>query len=167
MSKRFITRGLISLMLLGAIALAACTNTNAAGTSATGRIKATWITATQTTDGVSVPVSEIQKDTIVHFYLDSPSGKMPFMAYVFGGKTYVRANICPPCRSYNFSIENGILVCDTCGSRFKADTGDGVSGPCVNYPKASVVYEVTNGNVVLKTDALKTAYQNTLSPGLP
>jgi len=133
----------------------------------TGRVKATWLTAAQTADEVSIPVSMIEKEIMVHFTLDAAGGKMPYMAYVFEGKTYVRADICPPCRSYNFSIEKDILICDTCGSRFKAINGEGISGACVNYPKAAVVFEVRDGNVVMKADALKAAYQDTLKPGLP
>lgn len=198
MSKRFTTRALLSLILLGTVALAACSNASASTpptspvkTTApaapvnpaaspapskpadapqkalTGRVKATWLTAAQTADEVSIPVSTIEKEIMIHFTLDATGGKMPYMAYVYEGKTYVRADICPPCRSYNFSIEKDILICDTCGSRFKAVTGDGVSGACVNYPKAAVPYEIKDGNAVLKADALKTAYQNTLSPGLP
>lgn len=188
MSKRFITRGLLSVILLGTVALAACSNASAANTvggkpvtpSGSGsinalvqakdpntKIKATWITPVVEGDAVSFPVSELGKNIIIHFAYDAGSGKMPFMAYVFGGKNYVRADICPPCRSYNFSIEKDILICDTCGSRFKADTGEGISGACVNYPKAAVAYEVKDGNVLVKAAALKTAYQDTLTPGLP
>jgi nitrite reductase/ring-hydroxylating ferredoxin subunit len=112
-------------------------------------------------------VSTIEKEIMVHFTLDATGGKMPYMAYVFEGKTYVRADICPPCRSYTFSIEKDILICDTCGSRFKAGTGESVSGACVNYPKAAVAFEVKDGSIVMKADALKAAYQDTLKPGLP
>jgi nitrite reductase/ring-hydroxylating ferredoxin subunit len=194
--RRYITRCLISLMLLGMVALAACSDVNASekpgnvspsitaspvnsGSPAAPqpvntapkdpnrRIKATWITPVVEGDTVALPVSELEKDIIIHFAFDAGSGKMPFMAYLFEGKTFVRADICPPCRSYNFSVEKDVLICDTCGTRFKTATGDGISGACVNYPKAAVAYEVKDKNVVLKTDALKTAYQNTLNPGLP
>ena len=186
------------MILLGTVALAACSNA-AASTPPTnpvktitpaapvnpaaspapskpadtpskalnGRVKATWLSAAQTADEVTIPVSTIEKEIMVHFTLDATGGKMPYMAYVFEGKTYVRADICPPCRSYNFSIEKDILICDTCGTRFTVVTGEGVSGACVNYPKAAVAFEIRDGNVVLKADALKTAYHNTLNPGLP
>jgi len=89
------------------------------------------------------------------------------MAYELGGKLYVRANACPPCWSVGFSLQRDILVCDTCRTTFKAKTGDGIEGACVDFPKASVPYEITDGNIVMGGDDLLAAYQNTLNPGWP
>lgn len=132
------------------------------------RIKATWITPVTVIkeNTVILPTSSLEEDTLVHFFVSTSLGKMPFMAYIFEGKTYVRADICVPCKSYDFSLQQDVLICDSCGSRFNAETGEGVSGACVNYAKAEVSYEKKDGNVLLKWDALKTAYQSTLSPGL-
>lgn len=194
MSGKYLTRIIVSLVLTGLVVLTACSNASAANAPAStvqnvpsgntsgntgtvaapnpvvpknpsGRIKATWITVSVAGDSVTIPVSELSKNIIIHFTADSPQGKMPFMAYLFEGKTYVRADICPPCRSYNFSLEKDILICDTCGSRFKAATGEGVSGACVNYPKASVAWVNSGDNIVVKTDDLKAAYLETLKPG--
>jgi nitrite reductase/ring-hydroxylating ferredoxin subunit len=92
---------------------------------------------------------------------------MNFMAYVWDGEISVRANVCPPCRSIGFSLERDILVCDTCMTTFEAKTGGGIEGACVDFPKASVPYEVTDGNAVMKGTDLIAAYQDTTEPGLP
>ena len=131
------------------------------------RIKATWIEPGKEGDYLTISVSELNKDTIIHFALDTPDGAMPFMAYVFEGNTYVRANICVPCRSYNFSLQGNILICDTCGTQFSAKTGEGVGGPCVKYPKAAVNWETKGENIIVKNGDLTAAFFNTLSPGLP
>jgi len=89
------------------------------------------------------------------------------MAYILDGKIYARANVCPPCRSVGFSLSGDILVCNSCSTKFKATTGEGVSGACVKYPKASVSYTISDGNVVMNKADLVTAYQNTLNPGWP
>jgi hypothetical protein len=34
-------------------------------------------------------------------------------------------------------LNKDVLVCDRCGTRFKAKSGDGIDGACVDYPKAS------------------------------
>jgi len=136
--------------------------------SAQAAVKPTWISAQISGKTVTVPVSEIQKDTIVHFRLPFPSGgSETFMAYVYNGKTYARADVCPPCRSTSFSLAGSTLVCDTCGTVFDAATGDGKSGACVNFPKADVPFQVENGNLVMNADEMNTAYQNTLAPGRP
>jgi hypothetical protein len=50
---------------------------------------------------------------------------------------------------------------------FRASTGEGIGGACVNYPKAAVAYSISNGSIVMRSADLVEAYQNTLQPGLP
>jgi nitrite reductase/ring-hydroxylating ferredoxin subunit len=132
-----------------------------------GPIKAKEITATVSIDSVSIPVSVVQSNWNTHFLVDTQSGTMGFMAYALNDEIVVRASICPPCRGKTYSLSGTILVCDTCGTTFDAKTGIGISGACVNYPKASVPYNLSGGNIVMKITDLQTAYQNTLKPGLP
>ncbi len=137
------------------------------GGSAKATIRPTWIPTQIAGDMVSVPVSRVQSDKMTHFRLDTPAGEVAFMAYDLAGKTYVRSNICPPCRSIGFSLKGDVLVCNTCGTTFKASTGDGIAGACVGFPKASVPYKITAGNIVMTEADLIAAYQNTIQPGKP
>jgi len=130
-----------------------------------GPIKATWIEPQVAGDIVSIPVSEIENNRNVHFNVNTQGGDMNFMAYVLDGEIYVRANVCPPCRSIGFSLDEDILVCDRCATTFKAQTGEGIAGACVGYPKASVPYEIRDGNMVMNSTDLIAAYQDTLEPG--
>ena len=92
---------------------------------------------------------------------------MNFMAYVLDGEIHVRANVCPPCKSIGFSLGEAILICDRCATTFEAKTGEGIQGACVDFPKASVPYEVSDGNVVMEGTDLVAAYQDTIEPGWP
>jgi nitrite reductase/ring-hydroxylating ferredoxin subunit len=139
----------------------------AASSKPSGPIKATEIVPTTANGTVAIPVSAVQKDWNVHFVVNTPGGLQSFMAYNLDGQTYVRASICVPCRGKTFTLSSSTLVCDVCGTTFNANTGIGISGACVNYPKASVPYQVSNGNIVMQVSDLTTAYQNTLKPGLP
>ena len=130
-----------------------------------GPIKATWIEPQVDDETVSIPVSEIENNWNIHFNVKAQGEDMNFMAYVLDGEIHVRANVCPPCRSIGFSLEEDILVCDRCATTFKAQTGEGIKGPCVDFPKASVPYEISDGNVVMKSTDLITAYQDTIEPG--
>jgi len=114
---------------------------------------------------VSIPVSEVEDNWNIHFKLNIADGNQNFMAYTVDGKTYVRANVCPPCRSVGFSLQGNILVCDTCKTTFEAKTGDGIKGACVDFPKAAVPYEITDGNIVMSEANLIAAYRDTLQPG--
>ena len=154
----------ITVVLLGVIlALAACS-----GQDAQTPVTATWIKPQVAGDTVSIPVSEVNDNKIVHFNVAVALGsEMAFMAYDIDGKLNVRANVCPPCRSIGFSLSKDTLICDTCRTTFNAKTGDGISGGCVGYPKAAVPYEISDGKAVMKDDDLLSAYQNTNEPGWP
>jgi len=130
-----------------------------------GPIKAKWIDVSVDGSTVSFPVSEVEKNWNTHFKVQVNGSTENFMAYNLDGTIYVRANVCPPCKSVGFSLDKDILVCDRCSTTFKADTGAGIKGACVNYPKASVPNKVVNGNVTLNETDLVKAYQETLKPG--
>ena len=147
---------LILVLLILVSSIVAC---SANGTQSSQRIKATWINPQVLGDTVSIPISEVEKNWNVHFNLQTQDGDMTFMTYIVDGETYVRANICPPCHSIGFSLQQSTLVCDTCGTVFDAKTGAGINGACVSYPKAAVVYKIDNGNIVMKDTDLIAAYQ--------
>ena len=130
-------------------------------------IEATWIDPQVDGDIISIPVSKVESNRNVHFNLKTQGSNMNFMAYVLGGEIYIRANVCPPCRSIGFSLQKDVLACDNCATTFKAKTGEGIEGACVDFPKASVLYEIKDGNIVMKGSDLIAAYQDTIEPGLP
>ena len=172
----------MSLLLVLTLSLAACSGPTSASTPAvtatpaqtaaptqsskpSGPVDAKWIDAQMNGDTVSIPVSEIANDWNTRFEVQAADGNISAMAYVLNGVIYVRADICPPCRSRGFTLNGNILDCDSCHTKFNASTGDGVSGACVNYPKDSVSYTISDGNVVMSKADIVTAYQNTLKPG--
>jgi len=158
----------LASMLLAALVVVGCNSGGTGDTDGTtGIVNPTWITAQQEGDTVSIPVSELDSGKMLHFSVTYQGDSKTFMAYKLSGETYVRANVCPPCHSTSFSLDGDILVCDSCGTRFKASTGAGISGACVNYPKAEVVHKISGASVTMEMDDLVTAYENTLNPGWP
>jgi len=168
------------LLLVLTLSLAACsgpapastpditatpTQTTTHSAKPSGPIDAKWIESQVVGDTVSIPVSEIEDNWNTRFRLQTADGDIVTMAYILNGVIYVRASICPPCRSLGFTLNGNILACDICGTTFAASTGEGISGACVNYPKASVSYTIADGKVVMSRADLVTAYQNTLKPG--
>jgi len=154
----------IGIVLIGIVfGIAACS-----GKEAQKLVTATWIKPQVAGDTVSISVSEVNDNKIVHFNVAVALGsEMAFMAYDIDGKLNVRANVCPPCRSIGFSLSKDTLICDTCRTTFKAKTGDGISGACVGYPKAAVPYEISDGKAVMRSNDLLSAYQSTNEPGWP
>jgi nitrite reductase/ring-hydroxylating ferredoxin subunit len=155
-----------ALLLSLALIIVGCSGPTSNPTPS-GPIKATLIEPQVAGDIVSIPVSEVENHWNVSFKVGTQDSNMTFMAYVLDGEIYVRANVCPPCRSTGFSLDEAILICDRCATRFNAQTGEGISGACVGYPKAAVAYKIDNGNIVMNSTALIAAYEDTIEPGWP
>ena len=161
-------QGIPVMVVIGILLFGIVVGVTACRGQDTPKVRATWIKPQVAGDTVSIPVSDVRNDKIVHFNVAVALGnQMAFMAYDFDGQLNVRANVCPPCRSIGFSLKKDTLVCDTCGTTFKAGTGAGIAGACVGYPKAAVPYEISDGQLVMKGNDLLVAYQNTLEPDWP
>jgi len=134
-----------------------------------GPIEAVWLDPQINGDTVSIPVNQVVDNWNTHFKLraqvDGKNTRINFMAYLLDEEIHVRSNLCPPCRSVGFALEDNVLICDTCRTTFNAKTGDGIDGACVNFPKAVVPYEIVDGQLVMNEAALITAYQDTLERG--
>ncbi len=130
-------------------------------------VKATWIEPEIMGDTVTIPVSALKDNDIIHFKLAGLNGDIAFMGYEIDGQTSIRANLCPPCRSVGFSLSGDTLVCDTCRTSFEAKTGEGISGACVAYPKAEVAFTVNQGKIVMNAEDLLDATLKTGEPGWP
>jgi hypothetical protein len=48
---------------------------------------------------------------------------------------------------------------------FRAQTGEGIGGACVDFPKASVPYQINGGNIIMNSTDLIAAYDGTIEPG--
>lgn len=149
------------VMLIIMLSLAGCSGSSEP-------IIATWVTVQETSDNVSVPLSTVNSNKMVHFMLEATSsGDIAFMVYELDKEIYVRSNVCPPCWSVGFSLQEDTLVCDTCATTFNAESGDGIKGACIDFPKASVQYEIKDEMIIMEKSDLMTSYQNTLEIGWP
>jgi uncharacterized membrane protein len=156
-------KAILGLVLLAVIlSVVSCSNNNPPSGEP---ISATWLEPQVLGDTVSIPVSDVEDNWNIHFNVNTQGEDMNFMAYVLNGDIYVRANVCPPCRSIGFSLKETVLICDRCATTFGAENGEGINGACVDYPKASVPYEIDSGNIIMKDTDLIAAYEDTLVPG--
>ncbi len=127
-------------------------------------VKGKWVTAQVNADQVSIPVKSVDDNTNVHFKVSTDIGELSVMAYRFNDKVFARSNVCPPCNSIGFSLKNGTLVCDSCGTVFDAGTGKGIEGGCVDYPKESIPYTISDGKITMKLDDIVAAHKKTIEP---
>jgi len=145
------------------------TTTEGSGNDTTtgGLLSPEWVNAQVAGDTVSIATSEVTSGRQLHFKISTDEGDRTYMAYQLNGETYVRANVCPPCRSIGFSREGDELICDNCGTVFNALTGDGMSGACRNYPKARVDTQTDGDSMTMSLLGLLNAYEDTQEAGWP
>ena len=163
--KTILITALITISL-GILALSGCTSKPVSANSSNNiTAKQTTIQATLSGNTVSIPAGDVERLVNTRFKVATATASLTFMAYKYNNQTYVRADICPPCGSQSFTLKNGTLVCDTCGTVFNASTGAGVSGACVKYAKQLVSFQTQDGNIVMNGADLTSAFQKTLNPG--
>ena len=124
-----------------------------------------WIEVEGDAATVHIPLGTIEKYVNTHFNVETNGERLDYMAYLLDGTVHIRANVCPPCRSRGFALEGEVLVCDMCATTFDALDGSGIQGACMDYPKASVEYEIMDGMVNLDMNDLVEAYGETEIPG--
>jgi len=158
--------GIVLVLLLVAAFGLGCIGEDT-GTAQAGPVKATWIPAQVNGDTVSIPVSAVTDSTNVHFKVNTNTelGEIAVMAFVLGDEIVIRSNVCPPCGSIGFTLDDAVLVCDSCGTTFDAETGNGIQGACVDYPKESIPYTESGGILVMNINDIITAHQNTVIRG--
>jgi len=163
---------IVLLVVAVSLAAAGCTETkssvdsknNDKSVNSETPIKGTWITSQVNADQVSIPVKSVDDNTNVHFKVKTDIGELPVMAYRFDNKVFVRSNECVPCSSTGFTLKSGTLVCDSCGTVFDAVTGKGIEGGCVDYPKESIPYTISDGKITMKLDEVVAAHNRTIEP---
>lgn len=119
--------------------------------------------ATCAGSGLGRSCHRTSSDKIVHFTVTAEDARMTFTAYELAGQVYVRAAICPPCRSESFSLKKDTLVCNTCGTEFRASDGQGTSGACKGYPKAEVAHTIAGDRLTMNVVDLVAELRLTLS----
>lgn len=160
------TIGMALLVTIVALSALGCVeNKSGVSTASASPVEGTWIDAQVTEDTASIPVKSIDDNTNVHFKVNTNIGEISVMAYKLDDQIFVRSNVCPPCGSIGFSLDKNTLVCDSCGTVFDATTGSGIEGGCVAYPKESIPYTVSDGNIVLKIDDVVAAHKKTVEVG--
>ncbi|NOR60333.1 MAG: DUF2318 domain-containing protein [Methanosarcinales archaeon] len=137
------------------------------GTASAVPVEATWITADVNGDVVSIPATVVNDNINVHFKVNTNTelGEIAVMAFVLGDEIVIRSNVCHPCGSIGFTLNDGVLVCDSCSTTFDAETGNGILGACVDYPKENIPYTESGGILLMNVNDIMTAHQNTVIKG--
>lgn len=99
-------------------------------------------------DLVGISLADLEEYRIVHFRYNSK----PLMAYIDNNGNIVTAiAMCEPCRNdHDFFIQDNLLVCGRCWTKWTLTTHEGVSGGCKSYPPDLLTNEIIGGGVFVK-----------------
>ncbi|WP_440953300.1 Fe-S-containing protein [Methanococcoides sp. FTZ1] len=155
----------IVLVAVAVVFAAGCVDDGAQATTPVNPVSATWIEPQVIDDTVVVPAQTIRENINTHFKVETAAGEIAVMAYTLGDEIVVRSNVCPPCGSIGFSLQEELLICDSCGTTFDAGTGQGIRGACVDYPKENIPYAESEGNIMIGLNDIVVAHMNTIQRG--
>lgn len=101
------------------------------------------------------PLSEIKGNKLVYFEYKG-STTIPLLAYIGpSGKVITAVSVCEPCKGERFSIEGETLVCNTCGTVWKLETHEGISGGCPQFPPEIIPNQVSKDKVLINKDSVE------------
>ncbi len=114
------------------------------------RIAMKDISATVQDGRISIPVSVLKDRKLVAFEYRVAGKQVPLLAYLSSeGRVVTAVSMCEPCDSRRFHIDRGQLVCDACGSSWKLDNLESLSGSCGAYPPDAIPSVVEDGQVLI------------------
>lgn len=102
-------------------------------------------------------LDQVVEHKLIYTEYQKPNGDYRAVtAYVSpAGRVVVGIAMCEPCRSERFRIEDNILVCETCGTRWYLNDLRGISGGCPQYPPEELPYEVEDGIISIPAEIVE------------
>ncbi|MBU1100582.1 MAG: DUF2318 domain-containing protein [Bacteroidetes bacterium] len=99
---------------------------------------------------ISIDLGEVEQKKFVFFNYKGTAGQVPLLAYITeNGKIVTSVRMCEPCNSTSFHIKGANLVCDACGTTWKLENLEAVSGSCGKYPPDPIPSRIEGKNIVI------------------
>ena len=107
---------------------------------------------------IIISLDEINENNIVYLESENKNGQLvPLMVYVTPtGRIFAGSSMCEPCRGTKFSLAGETLVCNTCGTTYKIETHEFISGSpvCGSYPPVNMSPVIEEGNVIISRNEI-------------
>jgi uncharacterized membrane protein len=108
---------------------------------------------------IILPLDLVKEKKFVAFHYQMSNNIVPLLAYVSGeGKIVTAISMCEPCNSQRFHIKGDELICNSCGSKWKVDNLEAISGSCSKYPPDAVPNSLV-GNEIQIDEQLAATWQ--------
>lgn len=97
---------------------------------------------------IVVPLDLLKERKFIAFHYQAPNNLVPLLAYISGeGKIVTAISMCEPCNSQRFHMKGGDIVCNSCGTTWKIDNLEPVSGSCSKYPPDAIPNAVVGNEI--------------------
>lgn len=97
---------------------------------------------------IIVPLDLVKERKFIAFNYQTRNNLVPLLAYVSGeGKIVTAISMCEPCNSQRFHMKGEDIVCNSCGTTWKIDNLEPVSGSCNKYPPDAVANTVVGNEI--------------------
>ena len=84
---------------------------------------------------VVIPLDVVKEKKFVAFNYEGQFSVVPLLAYISEeGKLVTAISMCEPCNSKSFHIKGDEIICNSCGTTWKVNNLEAVSGACGKYP---------------------------------
>jgi len=84
---------------------------------------------------IIIPLDLLKEKKFVKFLYDDAAGGLPMLAYISSeGKIITAVSMCEPCNSTQFHIRGDELICNSCGTKWRVDDLEAISGSCGRFP---------------------------------
>lgn len=116
------------------------------------------VTAIVGDTGPSVPVADIESNRNVGFEYSKADGSViSLLAYVKpSGELFVGVSYCVPCQGTGQTLtSDGMLTCDSCGTKRDSESGVGISGACKLYPLDELPSKIEGDRLIVDKAALE------------
>lgn len=112
------------------------------------RVDKQVVTPVESGDLVGVKISDLEKYRMLYFRYNNK----PMLVYADQyGNIVTSIAMCEPCRNEDdFFIQNNVLVCGKCFTKWTLGNHQGISGGCKKYPPEIIEHTVSNGNVFVE-----------------
>lgn len=106
---------------------------------------------------VILPFDIVREKKIVRFVYGDPRYGIPLLAYISTeGKVITAISVCEPCNSTAFHIQDDKIICNSCGTTWKLDNLEAVSGSCGRYPPDPLPNTVTGNQIQIDEQTVAT-----------
>lgn len=116
------------------------------------RVDKQIVTPVEIGEMVGVKLADLEEYRMLYF----SHSDIPVLVYADQfGSIVASIAVCEPCNNRDeFFIQDNVLVCGKCFTKWSLGSHAGISGGCKNYPPEIIDHVVENGNVLVKKSDL-------------